>query len=106
MAEVTIITNNIPRDIVNAWELTANERNQFDYLNWDAIERGEDSRDFFRYRGELYDLSEFERLTNSGLNIEKVFHKWQAYQSDSYFSGLVIRYVNDNEQIVIGRYSC
>lgn len=107
MAEVTITTNNVPRDIINAWQLTANERKEFDYLNWEAIENGEDSADFFRYRGELYDMHEFERLTHNFLDgSTDDFEKWQAYQSDSYFSGILFRYVNSGEQIIVGRYCC
>ena len=31
--DVVIITNNVPRDIVESWELTAKERAEFDYLD-------------------------------------------------------------------------
>lgn len=94
-----IITNNVPRDIIEAHELTIKEVMEFDYLDWEAIERGEDSASFFRYKGELYDLGEIEVAPD-------VFKAqgYDGYQSDSYFSGLVVRYVNDNEQVIIGRY--
>jgi hypothetical protein len=33
---VKITTNNVPREILDGWELTAREREDFDYLNWVA----------------------------------------------------------------------
>ena len=93
---VRVTTNNIPRDVLYGFELTARERAEFDYLDWDAIERGEDSATFFRYKGEVYDLSEFEPYPPLG--------NWHGYQPDSFFSGLVIRFTDDYEQVIVGRY--
>ena len=53
-----IRTNNVPRFVVDAYELTLAERAEFDYLNWDAIDAGEDSASFFRFKGTTYDLGE------------------------------------------------
>lgn len=113
MATMTITANNIPRDIIHAWSLTSEERKEFDYLDWDAIENGEDSASFFRYRGELYDIGEFSRVIPPGSNRlhpmecdSPEFVGWMGYASDSHFSGLLVKYVNDGERVVIGRYSC
>lgn len=97
---LTIITNHVPRDIVDGWELTPQEREEFDYLDWDAIERGEDSASFVRYKGELYDLGDLERPTSD------IFPGWDAYLSDTFFSGVLFRYVEDDGdwRIVMGRY--
>ena len=46
-------------DVVYDCELTPDERKQFDYLDWDAIDAGTDSASFVRHRGELYDLGSF-----------------------------------------------
>jgi hypothetical protein len=99
MSGLTIITNNVPRDIIDAWELSADERAEFDYLDWQAIERGEDSASFVRYRGELYDLSEFTVWDNPA---SPTRGHWDGFRSDSYFSGLVVRYCDDHERVVIG----
>ena len=64
MSDFKIITNNVPRDVIDASELTLKEQARFDYLDWPALERGEDSASFIRYRGEIYDLSEFDRWDN------------------------------------------
>lgn len=107
---VDIRTNWVPRDIINAWELTADEREQFDFLNWDAIEAGEDSAEFFRYQGDLtYIESEGTPAFAPG---------WHGYLSDSFYSGLVYRFPVDEdnprsyggetnydyERIIVGRY--
>jgi hypothetical protein len=99
MSEIRIVTNNVPRDIVEAYELNASERAEFDYLNWAAIEADEDSASFFRYRGDLYDLGNFMRVSDSA-----AMAGWDGYASDSYFSGTLVKYVEDGERIIVGRY--
>lgn len=101
MSRLTIITNNVPRDVIDAWELTPAEREEFDYHDWKAIEEGRDSASFFRYKGELYDLAEFFPWDNPASPTRGY---WDGMQSDSYFSGLVIRYVSDFEQVIVGRF--
>ncbi len=89
-----IVTNNVPRDIVDAFELTPAERQRFDYLKWDRIDDGTDSASFVRYKGELYDLGEFMITTTPG---------WDGINADSAFSATLVRYVNENEQVIVGR---
>jgi hypothetical protein len=110
---MTIKTNNVPRDVVEAYELTAEERAEFDYLDWAAIDEGRDSASFVRFKGELYDLGEFEAIdpqriaTHQGSELSA----WHACRTDSYFSGLVIRFPPndtdgepDYERVVVGLY--
>lgn len=92
-----VITNNVPRFIVEAWELTERERAEFDYVDFDAIKRGEDSASFIRYKGRTYDLSEF--TGTAGLP-----DIWDGYASDSFFSGIVIRFTKDCEMVIVGTY--
>ena len=106
MSELRIISNNVPRAIVQAWELTEAERAEFDYLDWSAIERGEGTREFVRYRGETYDLEDTEGIFPAD-------RRW-FYQSDSFFSGVLFRYARaenprhpediDPDYIICGRY--
>lgn len=67
--------------------------------------------EFVRYRGRLYPLSDFTTTTpgpwNFGLPDE--FREWDGYLSDSFFSGIVIRYVRDGERydtdrVILGTY--
>ena len=76
MSEVTVITNNVPRFVVEAYELSADERADFDYLDWTAIEAGEDSATFVRYKGELLDIGEFTVWTS----LDNPFPEWQGYR--------------------------
>ena len=102
---VTVRTNNVPRDLIDAWELTPAERADFDYLAWDKIEAGEDSASFFRYRGQLYDLGEFTRDygITKGAGLPDHLSQWDGYASDSAFSATVVRIVDNGERVIVGR---
>ena len=92
---VKITTNNVPRDVIDASELTPAERAEFDYLNWPAIDAGTDSASFVRYHGELIDLGTFMRTDG--------FPGWDGFAGDSYFSGTLIRLVDDGERAIVAR---
>ena len=104
MSDIRVITNNVPRDIIEAYELSADERTQFDYLNWDAIDRCEDSASFFRYKGELHDLGEFsaDYGITRGAGLPAHLSNWDGYRADNFFSALVVRYVDNFERVVVG----
>ena len=88
------ITNHVPRFTVDSHELTATERAEFDYLDWSAIDEGNDSATFFRYRGTLYDLGEFMRTDLPG---------WDGIATDSFFSVTVVKLVDDGEAVIVGK---
>lgn len=96
--------------IIDASELSAKEQEDFDYLDWPAIMAGSDSASFFRYRGELYDVGEFQRITTRDTEtLQSDFAGWDGYTSDSFFSGMVIKFVvdvNDDEAVIVGTYIC
>lgn len=96
-----ITTNNVPRPILDALELTPAERRWHDYLDWPAIERGEDSASFVRYRGHAYNLGEFERLPPFGTLSAA---GWHGSSADSAFSAALIRLSDDGESAVLGWY--
>jgi hypothetical protein len=95
---ITVRTNNVPRDIIHGFELDEKERKEFDYLDWDQEDGKWMYATFFRYKGELYDLGEFVVTPDS-------LKPWHGYQCDSYFSGTVVKYVNHNEQVIVGTYT-
>jgi hypothetical protein len=97
-----ITTNHVPRLVIDAYQLTAKEREQFDYLDWPAIDDGRSSAEFFRYRGQLYDLGEF--TTTFALPVSSPFHGWDGYMTDSFFSGLVVKYVDGYEHVIVGMW--
>ncbi len=94
-----ITTNNVPRWTIGDYCLTEEERKEFDYLDWPAIDAGNNSACFFRYKGRLYDIGDMPRVDHSyGME------GWDAYHSDSAWSGILIKLVGD-EKIVVGRYT-
>lgn len=101
-----IITNNVPREVVEAYELPIDVRDEFDYLDWTNIEMGADSATFVKYKGQWYDLGDFISTNAPGLD---AFSEWDAYVSDSFFSGVLVKYVNEDgrmdfEHVIMGRY--
>jgi hypothetical protein len=91
---VKIITNNVPRDLIDELDLTLAEREDFDYLDWDAIEEGTDSASFVRYRGQVMDLGNFTRGGPEG---------WDGSYADTFFSAYLIKIVDD-ERVIMGYY--
>lgn len=91
---MTIKTNNVPRDVLHWWDLTDAERVEFDYL---ADAEAQSDASFFRYRGVAYTLEEFMISPVKG---------WDGYRSDSYFSGMLVKYVQDCERVIVATYYC
>jgi hypothetical protein len=104
---LTVKTNNVPRECImgqwldgfftkNPGTLYSKLREQFDYLTEDEF----DETEFFQYKGYWYSIGDFMRLdANSPLSNKK----WDGYSSDSYFSGVVIKY-NYDGTVTVGRY--
>lgn len=92
---LTIKTNNVPRDIINLWELTEKERKDFDWVT-------DEGEQFFRYKGTLYALSEF-MTTSMPFGAPQLESKgWDGYHSDSFFSAVLVKYTGDLEQVIVG----
>jgi len=85
-------------DVVYDCELTDAEREQFDYLNWPAIDRGEDSASFVRHRGELYDLGSFMRSTDPMVTRLG----WHGRHDDTFFSAIVVHLDPDGDHVITG----
>lgn len=86
----TIITNHQPRNLLYGYELTAKEREDFDYIDEDEF----DTHAFFRYRGICYDFDDLERSNVKG---------WDGQHTDSFFSAVLVKVVND-DQVICGLY--
>lgn len=96
---LTIVTNNHYYPILYWYELTPAEQKDFDYLD---DESSQESALFFRYRGQMYDLGEFMRTRDFGK--DSPLSKWYGYMSDSYFSGVLINFSEDNDFVQVARY--
>ncbi len=107
---MNIVTNNHSREMINYYDLPESERTHFDYVDED--ERA-DYR-FFKYRGSYYDSHEFIRIiarrdTYNGwamqVDNDSPLLAWDGIQSDSYFSGIVVKHTNE-DMIIVGHYYC
>lgn len=94
---MNIKTNNVPRDVLYRWDLTPKESKEFDYL-------ADDDGSFFRYKGQVYDLGEFMRIAPHPQR--EGWEGYDGYSSDSFFSGLLVRYVDDCERVIVALYTC
>lgn len=103
-----IITNNHQRDLVALHDIPVKEQHWFDYIKADDRYTPR----LFEYLGSWYDTHEFD-VTDYFANSEtetKKLTKWDGYQSDSCFSGIVIRWgkewdgQTDYYSVVVGRY--
>lgn len=102
-ADFKIITNHHQRELVALCDVPADQREYLDYIT------GEDvySPRLVQYRGEWYDVSEFQFIPAGSFLAGK---GWDGYQSDSFFSGVVIRWGRDwsggpdYESVIVGRY--
>jgi hypothetical protein len=96
----TIITNHQQRELLSLCELPDDAREWFDYLT------GEDSysRRFVQYRGEWYDVNDSEYA--GGLGFPDELKQWDGIQTESFFSGVLFKYSDDYEHVIVARYYC
>lgn len=97
--KANIRTNRHPRDVLTGADLTDKEQKEFDYIDFEGGHDGS----FVRYKGVVYDLGEFQQVTDVMRNCHG-FAAWDRFQSDSYFSGVLIKYVDDFERVIVGTY--
>ena len=95
MSDLKIICNNLPRALLTWYDLTPREQSEF--IGYLGDDDKQSSADFVRYRGLVYDVGEFMRTPDD----LKPFH---GYASDSFFSGVLCRFVDDGESVIMGRY--
>ena len=104
MSELRIITNNHKRDILYWHDLTPKERKEFDWIVDSDTVTAEEC-EFFRYRGWVYCLSEIMRVEH-----DADFTGWDGYISDSFFSGILVKYPRedwggiDTDHVICGLY--
>lgn len=91
-----IITNNIPRPLLAFWELPVKAQKDFDYVPPD-----DGSCRFVKYKGGWVDCFDMQSISRE-LGFSQ-FKGWDGIASDSYFSGVLVRLVDD-DQVIVGRY--
>ena len=122
MQTIKITTNNCPREVLFGYALTEEEAKEFDYMNWPAYEWNQEGHSsdgetaqFFRYKGAVYDLGEFVRIVERskqvgfehGVDEESPPISWDGILTESYFSGMLVKWADANcESVIVGRFSC
>ena len=103
MSKLKIVTNHVPRDVVMGYQMDHKIlKDEFDIetesMNDDEIS-DLCSMQFVKFRGVWYNLQDFITTSpvpwNHGLPEE--FLDWHGYASDSFFSGTLLKYVEDND---------
>jgi hypothetical protein len=97
---IKVITDNKARNVLHWFDLTDKERKEFDYLD---TEDKQMEAQFIRYRKEVYDLNDIDGV-NTSVGFPSEFAKWSGYRSDSFFSGILIKWMAGYEQVIVGRY--
>lgn len=108
MSNLTIITNNVPRKLLYLYELPKKWQKEYDYVKDDGTPR------FTKYKGQWIDPMDSQDIRVSVENrpmgwamcVDPThpFAKWDAVSSDSFFSGLLFRFNDDWDTVVVGRY--
>lgn len=91
---INIITNNQPRELLCHCDLSATELADFAYID-DLDESG---AHFFRYRGQVYSLDSFMRTCGDELR------DWDGVYGMSYFSGVLVKYTQCGDSVIVARY--
>ena len=89
----TIKTNNVPRTLIDGYELTAEQREEFDYLDNDEL----DQASFFKYKGQYYNLGEV--VGNPAED------EYDGHIATSYFSAILVKIVDCDTVIIASQYS-
>lgn len=99
MSELKIRTNGHYREILDWSELNEKEQEEYAYL--DDTESCEDVNDcsFFRYKNWTYFLGDFMRIGN-----DAPFKGWDGYHSDSFFSGVLVKYSTCGDAVKAATY--
>ena len=101
--------------LLSGYELTPEERKELDYIGLPDDEDiwTEQTDRFFRFRDSIYDTHEFVRIVarkdsfggfSHTVDNDSPLLEWEAIQTDSFFSGVVLRYTTpecDEVQVCI-----
>jgi hypothetical protein len=111
---MNIITNWVPRNLIALHELPAKHQEFFDYVR----ENGDYTPRFVQYKGEWHDVYDTQTIDPVKPDEDTSYVGWgvkvhpgsplclfDSVESDSFFSGLLFRFVGE-DKVVVGRYFC
>ena len=109
MSELRIITNHHSRPLLSWYDLDEKQqawvKDEHAWL-WNNEIATWDEESFIPYKGWIYTLSDFMRTDSP----HSMFTEWDGYLSDSFFSGILIKYARDewddlvDDEVVVGWY--
>ena len=105
---MNITTDNKWRPLASLADLPAKAMKEFEYIDEDSIY---DLR-FVKYKGVWYDTRDTQRITVGNsfrgwdmyVTKDHPFAKWSSVISDSFFSGILFKFDEYFEQVIVGRY--
>ena len=109
MSKLKIVTNYVPRDVVMGYQMNHKIlKDEFD-IETESMSDDEISdlcaMEFVKFRGVWYNLQDFITTApgpwNHGLPEE--FEGWDGYSSDSFFSGVLLKYARDDDRMDFDR---
>jgi hypothetical protein len=90
---ISTISNNQERPVIDWHDLTPKQQSEF---NYDSAEESQ----FVIYKNWPYDVAEFMAVRHND-----ELSAWHGYSSDSFFSGVLIKFAPDCETVIMGRYT-
>lgn len=96
--KIDIYGNNQARDLLNFHELTESE--QYEFSNSDLFSN-EEEETYFRYKGHIVPLSDIQVIAPMN---PFYGYGFDGYSPDSFFSGLLVKLVEDNERVKVYTY--
>ena len=108
MSTMGIKTDNKWRPLAALADLPEKAQKEFEYIDGDSIY---DLR-FVKYKGVWYDAMDTQRITISTYRMgwamlvakDHPFAKWSAFISDSFFSGVLFKFDEDSDRVIVGTY--
>ncbi len=100
MSDLFIKTNNHEYELKYFFDMPKKWRKEFDYVE----ECDYYSPRFFRYKKVWYDSNEFMYIDPLEFS-DHPFKDWDGYRSDSFFSGVLIRFAKDDyDSVIVATY--
>lgn len=94
MSKLQIISNNQPRFIISGFDLPKSAQKDFDYLGEELEESF-----FVKYLDQYYYMGDFLKIDHT-----EDFKNWDGYISDTFFSGILIKFCEDGDFVIMGHY--
>ncbi len=95
---LNIQTNNQERPVIDWHDLTPKQQSEFDYAS------AEESQ-FVIYKNWPYDVAEFMAIRQDVRSPDNELSAWDGYSSDSFFSGVLIKFISGCDTVIMGRYT-